>query len=357
MKEILRKTKFNELYRDDNYLYLRHIAKNKTAKMNYSEKLAEILCNQIDENNFTYVENLRFYVYHKTKPNISLAKIVYAVYHNVNTDHMSHIKFRYVDDDKLNLTYDNLQLYSATVSHDDFYIYIDNGDGCRAYTDYEEDLYKLLKSFKWYVESARNRFITIYKSKALRLHTVIFIYAHRGCRIDNFDECLEKFRNECKGTNSFNGKVIDHKQSEEFASDNTFNNLQLITSQENSKKHSLTSNLPDNFFYIPLNIDEQTGAGEIFGTTVDTLNIVNLIYFLLTLRYIPDIAILNDCKDYTDYIDEQRALVQKNILPDDVLKIKTSIAVPILHGVLWLALKAIETIYNKTKDTEENIND
>lgn len=207
---------------------------------------------------------------------LPLVQIIAGIHNDVPYSTFKGKRFFYKDRDLRNLHTNNIRCSGCAVdtfteSGQQYIIIVCVKNGMRhfAVTNYNPDLYTIIKSRNWYYDSGSQELTSTHN---IKLKHIVWAYFRKGATVENIDEILKLMKTEFNPDNYIipqgNMLVIDHKISEAEKWDNRIENLQTITFSMNSRKLDCTSRIKDGCFYVPID------GGELYGVyDDDTLSV------------------------------------------------------------------------------------
>lgn len=210
-----------------------------------------------------------FKIHPSKKRKYYLSQYLYGVYHGKPLSWVRNGRVNFLDRNRCNLTSANLSHTHANepeninrrIWRDGDYIFLYHKKSGKVYfTDYEEELFKLLcnRRILWgYLPDLGRLRATVMDPKTKRkmdgftfgFHTLVYCYYHYGARYRNFIGCIRKMQKDLQK----NGLAIDHLDSNQ--EDNLAWNLSLMTRSQNSLKNNFSSRIRFPFFIFAVYIN------------------------------------------------------------------------------------------------------
>lgn len=184
----------------------------------------------------------------------SLTQVIYAALTNTNIDDYKGSRFRYKDGNPLNLTkeniiFDTVGILTHTIKGERYIILIDRESNVRSFTNYTDELYDIIKQFRYTCVPKRKKFY-ITSCHNTQLTHLVWAYHKLGANKDNILEVVESFKKDCLNgygkDNCDKWVTLDHKQSyKERITNDTIENLWLMPYKDNLLKSNVTAKLTD----------------------------------------------------------------------------------------------------------------
>jgi len=334
-----------------------------TVQFDGGEKILQAVIENIEKYGNLYFHknnsNGWYWIDETKRPVLTLTQLIWAVHKNVPVTKIKgqkRIKLR--DGNPCNLTSDNLYVSETQVIKHQDNIYLYNEEHRKiAVANYSDELYEILNTFELYYNRKKDYFSCNLNGKLIDIEYLCWAHYKYNADKSNVDEIIGKVKKEFinhSPKDRAKQLVIDHKNSLHWC--NKSWNLQLVEHGLNVKKGNLTSKLKPNQFYMPLSIDENSGAGEATGRINYKTDMFGTLYFLLTKEPAYDIEFLPHEADNEKRVGNLVTMIRKDEMPEEKITIPMSnlqYFYLILKGLTWIS-KEYKNTQTKNK-IEESI--